>query len=78
MHELSLPEPMLSLSMLMLATCPEQPPAGGGGRLLLALFGAPRCYGQNFWRLWTNADSFLIFRDAAPSLQVHDQQAESA
>ena len=41
MHELSLPEPMLSLSMLILATCPEQPPAGGGGRLLLALFGAP-------------------------------------
>ena len=50
MHELSLPEPMLSLSMLILATCPEQPPAGGGGRLLLALFGAPRCYAMIFWR----------------------------
>ena len=31
----------------------RQPPAGrlaGGSRLLLALFGAPRRYGHNFWR----------------------------
>ena len=54
MHELSLPEPMLSLSMLILATCPER---------------AQKCsehcsehdFVRNVWNVWNVPNTFGTF-----------------
>ena len=71
MHELSLPEPMLSLSMLILATCPER---------------AQKCsehcsehdFVRNVWNVWNVPNTFGTFGTMFGSNIVRSQQQISS